>query len=235
MENSVTHSVQGDFQYHFLKDPNQRYEILNNGFRFIQYVKTREYDTLVFQDRGARTIAWLTDALWEKVFPDQTKPDFLFFNSGQKSLRGQYMYGVGSAVTFDELGGYSFVGIYDTKENIELFKKRVKSDEKSKQQIKDELGKEGTEKLTGKRVLIIDWAEFEGVSRLFSEEILDEIYSPQSIDYWEYGNDLIELPTGLSEEEYDPSFIAKPSKNLESIMAAEAAQHEIFQLVEEFY
>lgn len=230
---SLANSGEAGFQYHFLKDPDLRYNIIQRGRALVE--SSQAYGTLVFLDRSARPIAWIFEALLEKLFPYDSKPGILFLNTGQKDLRSRYMLGIGSAVRIDQ-NHFSgrFVGIYDTEENIRLFKQRVRSDEKIKQQLRQEIGEDGVEILSGKKILIVDEIEFEGVSRLFSEEIIDEVFSPQSIGYFEYGEYLSHLPTGLSEEEYDSSFIAKPSEDLESILAAEDAQREISNLVTEF-
>lgn len=215
-----------------LKNPEVRSRILERGKELVEFVKKSNFETLVFIDRSARPISWIFDEFWIKLFPDEAKPESIFINLGQKDLRKKYMKGLGSAMS---TMGNQFVGLYDTEENIALFKQRLRSDKDAGLQLHRELGAEGEEKLRSRKVLIIDESEFEGVSRLFAEEIIDEVFTPLSIEYWEWGGHdwPYDIPTGLSEKKRDSSFIAKPAKRLANIALFQMARNEITSIASE--
>lgn len=217
-----------------LKDPEARNRILERGKELVGLVRISNFETLVFIDRSARPISWIFDAFWIKLLPNHVKPESLFINLGQKDLRTKYMKGIGSAVG---MTGNQFVGRFDTQENIALFKQRVRADKDAKARLQQELGEEEAKKLRGRQVLIIDEWEFEGVSRLFAEEIIDDVYKPRLIKYWEWGADwdFYDIPTGLSEsrKRKDRSFIAKPAKRPENIAVSQLARQEVINIASE--
>lgn len=214
-----------------LKDPEVRNRIHKRGKELVEFVKISNFETLVFIDRSARPISWIFDAFWMKFLPDDIKPDSIFLYLGQKDLRRKYIDGIGSAISET---GHQFVGIYDTKENISLFQQRVREDKKTLRRIKRELGEKGVKNLRDRKVLIIDESEFEGVSRLFAEEVIDEVFSPSLIKYWEWGGhwDFYDIPTGLSRKK-SKSFIAKESERSLDIEVSQMTRNEIINLANE--
>ena len=215
------------YQYQVLTDREKRESIIRRGVKLVELVKNDAYETLLFIDRSSRPAAWIFDAFWHKKYPEEPTPDILFINTGKKDLRGKYMYGIGQAVSLD--AGMMFVGIYDDEENIELFKKRVAGDEQTKRQIFDEMGQEAAESLRGKKVLVVDDFECEGVQELFVMTIIGEIYKPKSIDYFEWQDEDLP-PHGLSYEVGETSFVAHPKEDKDTRETIERVKHEIVML-----
>lgn len=218
-----------DNQYQFLsKEIGQ--DILKRGPELVT-TAVNNFDTIVFLDRAGRPLSWVFSALWEKMYPSLKIPPIVLINSGQKNLRDQYMKGVG--LNINEKGGNQFVGVYDEGKNIELFRQRVREDIKTQHKLLAELGVENFHNLYYKSVLVVDDFEFEGVQRLFIEEILKACYSPKVIEYFEWGSDKTasKIPHGLSEEKYNLSFIAEKSKNEQAVQYAGIAKMEIERFI----
>src|SRR3989338_6944473 len=214
--------------YHYAKE-EEREKAFEQGVKLLAISKAEGYQTIVFFDRAARPISWLLEDIC--VAYSQEHLPFVFINFGQKNYRRKYMEGIGDAYSEN---GRQFVGIYDSPENILLYKERLRKDLKTQQQIKQELGTEGIERMAEKNLLFVDDAEFEGVTRMFAEEMLQLLYEPRQIGYFEFGEMLSHVPNGLSERAYERHFVARPARRNKNVKAAIAGRREISLLVEEF-
>lgn len=219
-------------EFKLLKDSERREELLERGAELVERIQDDRVETVVWLDRAARPFAWFTEELWRQRFPELSLPDFVFLNiGGEKNLRQKYMPDAG--FYNNNLGEWhqQFVGIFDTEENIALFEQRIRDDREIQQQLQEELGSTSHQLFTGKNILIVDHMEFEGVSRLFTEAILDETYSPNSVGYFEFGQQYGGMPTGLENPIPDPSFIARESTDPEEIQSVRVLRQELRQLV----
>ncbi len=113
---------------------------------------------------------------------------------------------------------------------MELFKQRIREDKDVQHQLEEELGPEVHEHFAGKKVLIVDHIEFEGVSAMFTRTILNEAYSPASIGYFEFGSQFDTMPTGLDNPIPDPSYIAKESQDPVKRRDVEVLRRELARL-----
>lgn len=209
--NELSRQLESEPEYSILNDPEQRSEIARRTLDLVELIKAQEYDTVVWLDRAARPFSWFTEAVWARQYPNLPLPEFIYLNIGrEKNLRQRYM--LDSGIT-DNYGTFhhQFTGIFEPEEKVAVFEQRVRDDKDIQRQLEDEIGYQGYERLAGKKVLIADHMEFEGVSRLFTEFVLEEIYSPTSIDYFEFGGWINSMPTGLEDDGDGSSFLAKES------------------------
>ena len=99
--------------------------------------------------------------------------------------------------------------------------------EQAKEQLKYDLGRDA-ENLRGTRVLIVDDIEKSGEQKEFVTDLLNALYEPELIEYFEW-NKLggLRLPHGLSYED-DGSFRSKPDENKTEVV--EQVKREIEKL-----
>ncbi len=218
-------------EFKILDDQEQRQELLELGLELLELIKDEGIETVVWLDRAARPFSWLTEELWAQHFPELPLPQFVYLNiGGEKNLRQRYMPDVGIT---DNNGNFyqQFVGVYDDEEKVELFEARVRCDKDAQNQLRMELGPEADSLFVDRKVLVVDHMEFEGVSRMYTEIIIDETYSPESVAYFEFGQECGGMPTGLDNPVPDPSFIAKETSDSTEVDNVRTLRLELRQLV----
>ena len=228
------HALSEIFRYKVVNDHDYRKWLYGRGNKLIEYTRDGRFQTIVFVDRAARPIYWLFEQLWQKMMPEVPLLSHIMLRVGhEKRLRDVYMHEKGLAIQPD--GSGRFVGVYDTPQNIRLFKKRIRQDAETQRRFAEEVREHYSDDLLRqKRVLIVDDMEFEGVTRLFLETILARVFSPKSIDYFEFG-DMQFLPTGLAGARVAHGFIAKESANPKSRANAATLKKDLSMIVEEFF
>ena len=217
-------------KYSILKNAEQREELVQRTLELVEQFKSHEIETVVWLDRAARPFSWFTEAIWNQQYPDSPVPEFVYLNvGGEKNLRARYM--PESGIT-DNLGNFhqQFAGIYEGPEKLALFEKRIRVDKEVQHQLREELGPTAGDNFTNKKILIVDHLEFEGVSRLFTQYILDATYSPGSIDYFEFGQLCGAMPTGLENPDVDPSFLARESEDSNEVTLVSRLKQELAAL-----
>jgi hypothetical protein len=200
-------------KYSILTNAEQREELVQRTLDLVKLIKDQEIETVVWLDRAARPFSWFTEAIWNQQYPDTPVPEFIYLNiGGEKNLRERYM--PDSGIT-DNLGNFhhQFRGMYEDPEKLALFEQRVREDIEVQDQLREELGPSADDNFTNKKVLIVDHLQFDGVSQVFTQYILDATYSPGSIDYFEFGQLCGVMPTGLEDADDDPSFLARESED----------------------
>lgn len=70
------------FEQKILTEAKGREQIKNRMDRFVETVRDRKIDTLVFLDKSARPLSWLFRDLWKQKFPEDDRPEIKYVNIG---------------------------------------------------------------------------------------------------------------------------------------------------------
>lgn len=82
--NSITEpGFEREKKYEVLETPAERMDVEIGIVKLFQKISEGSYDLVVFLDKSARPFTWFfegDDCLWNKVFPNKTKPNMTIFN-----------------------------------------------------------------------------------------------------------------------------------------------------------
>lgn len=160
--------------FDLLKNQELRQNLGNDMLLFVNQVRKKSPDSLVFMDRSARPAAWMFRDIWRSINPNEEMPEIKFVNIGR-----------------EKVGDANFIGRYADPSEQARYKENVKRDINKVQALKEAFtvhakDPQGNKLETdqtyfdNKKIWIVDEYSPEGVSLMTAGALFEAAFADRS-------------------------------------------------------